>query len=62
VITSTEDIDKKEPPQMGLSHCFGSVSIIYYNNLPVYQINFMYPANAFIYCVCGREKIFGARF
>lgn len=32
--------------------------IIYYNTLAVYQINFMYPANAFIYCVCGRENFF----
>ena len=43
---------------MGLSHCFGSESIIYYNILSVYQINFRRPANAFIYCVCGREKNF----
>ncbi len=43
---------------MGLSHCFGSESIIYYNILSVYQINFRCPANAFIYYVCGREKIF----
>ena len=47
---------------MGLSHCFGSESIIYYNTSAVYQIYFMCPANAFIYCVCGLEKIFSARF
>ncbi len=47
---------------MGLSHCFGSKSIIYYNIKTVYQINFIYPANAFIYCVCGLEKIFESAF
>ena len=62
MITSDADIDKNGLAAQGISLCFKPLSIIYYIYRVVYQIKFMYPANAFIHYVCGDEKIFSPEF